>query len=183
MGDWPALPLIRQCYRRAFDAVPAVGYDCWLQEGASDRHGAALGYRRADSTPLFLESYLDQPIETLASASLGREVPRTGIVEIGNFAAADGHAMIRLWAAAANDLGLASEIAAATLTAPMRAMFARIGVPIRVLGPARADRLGAAAARWGRYYKADPQVCIGEIGPGQQAIAAFMARRRHRPAA
>lgn len=142
---------------------------------------AALGYRRADSEPLYLERYLDAPVEQVVSAILDRPTPRDAIIEIGNLAADDAFAMIELWGSVANDLGADHEIAVATLTAPLRAMFARIGVPLTLLGPASIARSDDPAT-WGRYYLGDPWVCAGVISEGQNAIAAFLARRRRHAA-
>ena len=110
-------------------------------------------------------------------------VPRKDIIEDGNFAAETAIAMIELWGAAANDLAGRSAIAVATLTAPLRRIFTRIGVPIVEIAPARPEALGAAAAEWGRYYETDPRVCAGIIREGQAAISAFLARRNRREAA
>lgn len=142
---------------------------------------ATLGYRRAESEPLFLERYLDTPVEQLVSATLDRPTQREHIIEIGNLAADDAFAMIELWGSVANDLGADHEVAVATLTAPLRAMFARIGVPIKLLAPASASRADAPDV-WGRYYAGDPWVCAGVISEGQNAISAFLARRRRHAA-
>ena len=138
---------------------------------------AVLGYRRADAEDLFLERYLDVPIELCLSQALGRPVPRGSVIEIGNLAADDAFAMVALWASAANDLAGACEIAVATLTAPLRRMFTRMGVPLYVLAPATLDRAGDAG-EWGRYYASNPVVCAGLIAPGQEAIGAYLASRR-----
>jgi hypothetical protein len=165
---------IDQAFARAYGAPNAAGYAEYLVVP----HRAALGYRRAGTEPLFLEQYLDQPIEQAVSAVLGRRVGRDRIIEIGNLAADDAWSMIALWGEAANDLGGSNEVVVATLTASLRRMFARIGVPVRELAPADPARLGTAASEWGDYYLADPRVCAGPIGEGQQAIATFLARRR-----
>ncbi|MDD3797591.1 MAG: thermostable hemolysin [Novosphingobium sp.] len=175
--------LICRRYRDVFGAALTPSFDRYIgcdREGLSD---AALGYCRAGEAPLFLECYLDRPVEDLVSAAFGRAVARGQIVEIGNFAADNAMAMVELWGAVANDLGAAGEVAVATLTAPLRRMFARIGVPITILGAARPERLGPDGGEWGRYYEFDPQVCAGIIADGQRAIAAFMERRQRREAA
>lgn len=171
--------LIHRKYRDAFGATLTPSFSSYL----GCRSGAALGYCRAGDTPLFLEAYLDCPVEELVAAALGRAVERGQIVEIGNFAADNAMAMVELWGDAANDLGGSGEVAVATLTAPLRRMFARIGVPIVELAPARCDRLGEKGGEWGSYYDQDPRVCAGIIADGQHAIAAFMDRRQRRQAA
>ena len=168
-------------YRRAYGARRAAVFGDYLSRGGAGR--AALGYRRAGAEPLFLEAYCDDPIETLVSAALDRTVSRDAIVEIGNLAANNAWSMIALWGEAANDLGGASEVVVATLTAPLRRMFARIGVPAYRLMAADPAKLGPAAADWGSYYAQDPCICAGPIAEGQRAIAGFLARRRRENAA
>ena len=179
MPSTPPTDLIAVKYQEAFGASFRPAFASWLEVNG----GAALGYRRASAGALFLEAYLDQPVEIALAEVLGRVVERAAIVEIGNFAAVNALAMIELWGSAANDLGAASEIAVATLTAPLRRMFERIGLPITAICPARPERLGGDLAEWGGYYELDPVVCMGVIADGQAAISAFLARRNHRFAA
>ncbi|MBS1240207.1 MAG: hypothetical protein H6R45_913 [Proteobacteria bacterium] len=175
--------LIRRKYQDAFGACIAPSFGSYISRGPEGRPGAMLGYRRADEGGLFLEAYLDLPIEQHVGEAFGRSVARDQIVEIGNFAADNALAMIDLWGAAANDLATGTEIAVATLTAQLRRVFARIGIPVVELAPANALKLGAACAPWGRYYESDPRVCAGVIVDGQSAIAAFLGRRLSRAAA
>lgn len=177
MSDSPEFHLVRRRFMETHGASvrPAFGQYSQIERGDLTR--AALGFRRAGDEALFLERYLDAPVEQVVSAAVGKPTARESIIEIGNLAADDAFAMIELWGSAANDLGANCEIAVATLTAPLRAMFARIGVPLTVLAPAGAERADDPEA-WGRYYASDPQVCAGIISQGQKAIAAFLARRR-----
>ncbi len=183
MHDATAIALITARYHDVFGASLTPCFSSYLSADRPGSMGAALGYRRAGEQPLFLEAYLDRPVERLVSEALGRNVERNAIVEIGNFAAGNAMAMIELWGAAANDLGSASEVAVATLTAPLRRMFARIGIPLHVLAPASLARIGADTGVWGRYYDNDPQVCAGLIAQGQAAIARFLEPRQRKAAA
>jgi hypothetical protein len=173
--------LICRKYQEAFGAALRPSFENWMH--ASNGEGAALGFCRAGLQPLYLENYLDCPIEELVSAALGRHIARTSIIEIGNLAADSAPGMVELWGRAANDLGGNGEVAVATLTAKVRRMFARIGLPVTVLAPARPERLGDGAAQWGSYYDSDPMVCMGVIAEGQAALSAFLARRNRRAAA
>lgn len=172
--------LIQRRFAQEFGASVQTGYTQFLTAGTPG-NGAVLGYRRAGAEPLFLESYLDDPVEEAVSRAFGRTVLRPAIVEIGNLASDNALATIGLWGSTANDLGAQCEVAVATLTVKVRAMFARIGIPVRVLAPARCDVI-AEAALWGRYYDGDPQVCAGFIAEGQSAIAACLSRRAGRAA-
>jgi hypothetical protein len=174
---------IEGAFARCYGAAQTAGYSDHLTVRNRAQVRAALGYRRAGTEPLFLEQYLDRPIEECISGVLHRPVERERIIEVGNLAAENAWSMIALWGEAANDLGGSNEVVVATLTAPLRRMFARIGVPVHELAAADPARLGTAAADWGAYYAADPRVCAGEIAEGQRAIAAFLARRQRDRAA
>ncbi|MGZ3266593.1 MAG: thermostable hemolysin [Croceibacterium sp.] len=176
-----ARSLVDDTYRRAYGARGAAVFGDYLSNAGPGR--ATLGYRRAGAEPLFLEAYLDEPIEALVSARLRRSIQRDAIIEIGNLAASNAWSMIALWGEAANDLGDTNDIVVATLTAPLRRMFGRIGVPIHELVRADPAKLGPAAADWGSYYAQDPWVCAGRIAEGQRAIAQFLARRGRETAA
>lgn len=174
MQDAKALTLISRRYADRFGATPTLDYPHIAHQPRADGEiGAALGYRWADNGPLFLETYLDAPIEALLSHHLARTVERGRIVEIGNLAADVAPAMIRLWAQAANDLGDLAEIAVAVLSAELRAMFGRLGVTLHMLARADAGRLGEAAEQWGSYYRGDPWICAGFIAEGQGRLARF----------
>jgi len=169
--------LIRNCYRNVYGANPDPSFGEYAAVASPLGTGAVLGYRRASEGRLFLETYLDRPIEDHLAVLLDAPVDRARVVEIGNLASINPMAMITLWGAVANDLGARDEIAVATLTSTLRRMFTRIGVAIRPIAPARPEGRVADAAQWGSYYDSDPVVCFGAIAQGQQAIARFMSRR------
>ena len=177
MADRPEFHLVRKRFMEMHGACVRPAFASYRSIERTGAPCAALGFRRAGAGPLFLERYLDVPVEQAVSAAAGKPVARESIIEIGNLAADDAFAMIELWGSVANDLGANCEVAVATLTAPLRSMFARAGVPLLVLAPAVAERADDPQA-WGRYYASDPQVCAGVIAQGQKAIAAFLARRR-----
>lgn len=183
MSHHAELQMIGHRYREAFGANLSPNFAAYISCRTERESTAALGYARAGTDPLFLEAYLDQPVEALVSAAHSRPVARTEIIEIGNFAAVSPQAMILLWGAAANDLSALGEVAIATLTRPLRHMFRRIGVPIVDIAEARPDRLGPAAADWGGYFDQDPRICTGVISDGQHAINAFLDRRFRREVA
>ena len=135
---------------------------------------AALAVRRAADETLFLEAYLGVSIETAVSEAFGGPVERSAIVEIGCLAAAPTPAMLKLWSTAAISLSEQHRIAVATLTLPLRKMFARVGLPFIKLAKADPALLrGAASDNWGRYYETQPIVCAGDIGAGSAALQAF----------
>jgi hypothetical protein len=171
------IELISAQYRDVFGARQPQTFDRFMACNSEHGSTAALGYRRADQGNLYLEIYLDEAIEDAVSRAFGKTILRADIVELGNLAAVSGIAMIQLWGRAANDLGSTSQVAVATLTLQMRAMFARIGLPLTELAPARPDAVAGSGQNWGKYYDADPVVCAGLIAEGQHALARHFARR------
>ena len=129
---------------------------------------AAAGYRAAGDGPLFLERYLDAPVEQL----LDPAPARGGIVEVGHLVArraGEGRRLI---------LQLGPLLAAqgyrwvvSTLTEELRLLFLRLGVAPLALGVADPQRLGEAAADWGSYYEHHPVVLAGSLEAALQALA------------
>ena len=177
MHDTAPAELVRRRFLAAHGAQVQPAYEDMMTQSRGGVVKAALGYRRAGATPLFLERYLDAPIEQILSRAFARDVSRDAVLEIGNLAAEDALALIALWGAVANDLGSQCEVAVATLTADLRRMFVRIGVPMVFLTQAEISRIDEPAA-WGAYYDCDPWVCAGLIAEGQRAISTFVSRRK-----
>lgn len=145
--------------------------------GAVDGGGtlvAAYGVRVADSGPLFLEQYLDAPIEACALARFGRRAARARIVEIGNLAGATPGALRALIpAVTAWLLAEGHEFIAFTGAAPLRNAFGRLGLPLCELATARVDCLPEdERADWGQYYALNPAVMLGDIGAGRRLLTA-----------
>jgi hypothetical protein len=109
---------------------------------------------------------------------LGTPVARNRIVEIGSLAATSGLAMLDLWLDAAQRLGKEADIGVAVLTVQLRRMFARLGIVVHELAPARQACVGSAGELWGTYYANDPVVCAGSLQQGRQRLEHFTARRR-----
>jgi len=129
---------------------------------ALDRWRAAAGYTPADGRRLFLEQYLDAPVEHLLTRY---GVARDAIVEVGNLASTSagmGRALIPLLARHLHRLGY--EWVAFTATRELRNAFARMGLTPLELAPADPARLPDRGERWGRYYTNDPIVVAGRVG-------------------
>ena len=163
MRDAAIRTLIHDRYAVGHDARPAVDYPTYLTIGSPDAPAAVLGFRVAGTEPLFLERYLDRPIEELLTERLGQPVPRGRIVELGDHASHRPTATLALWREAAVSLEARADVAVAVLTRPLRAMFGRLGLNLTVLAAARAEALGGASASWGRYYESEPMLCAGTI--------------------
>jgi hypothetical protein len=144
--------------------------------GATDVHGqlaAAFGLRRASEGPLFLERYLDQPIEQIILAHSGETVTRDAIAEVGNLAGVTPGALRALIVRITTLLQrIGVRWVAFTGSARVCNGFSRLGLPLRVVAPAAIDRLPEAErACWGTYYAHGPSVMIGDVQVGARLAA------------
>lgn len=140
---------------------------------------AAAGVRFAEDEPLFLERYLDAPIEQAVAEAFERPVARDSVVEIGSLASDTPAASLQLFSALS--AWLASErgrrFAVATARPDLQRLLGRAGFELRAMGEADPARLGDGARDWGSYYDRTPQVFVGEIG---RSAALPLLRRRLR---
>jgi hypothetical protein len=137
-----------------------------LRSDAGHLCGVA-GYRCAAEEPLFLERYLDQPIESAIHSVTGRSAQRSQIVEVGNLAGASCRAAVRLVLALPQLLLSRGQLwVAFTATDVVRQLLSSYGAPLFELAPAQADRVAALGDDWGRYYRADPRVMVGFLPDG-----------------
>ncbi len=176
MGDDDIKRFVGARFQTAFGADAALGYPAWHARPHGADKAAALGYRSAADQPLFLEAYLDMPIEDAVSDRLGHRVDRAEIVEIGCLASTSHVALIGLWHEIATALDASHRVVVATLTATVRRLLDRVGVSLVEIAPAHPDRL-ADGIRWGRYYDDDPRVCVGIIAEGVASLDRYVALR------
>ena len=142
-----------------------------LEADDGSLHGA-VGCRSAAVQPLFLERYLDEPIEHVIAARSGEAVERADVVEVGNLAAR-GAGMSRLLIVALTRL-LATEgvrWVGFTGTPALINSFRRLGIALHRLAPADPSRLGADRDEWGSYYDAGPQVMVAEVPGADRTLA------------
>ena len=134
-----------------------------LTDAAGDLHGA-VGCRRAGDESLFLERYLDAPVEEVLSSRTGIAVERAEVVELGNFAC-------RTSAVARRFMSLLPRFLLAqgaswivfTGTRAVRGLVAESGARLLELAAARPDRVAGTPDEWGRYYDTDPRVMAGYL--------------------
>ncbi len=164
---------IRASYRASFQANPSQLLPHMLVSlDQQQRVDMALGMKPADEGPLFLEQYLDVPIENAITARMGYPVARHAIVEIGNLAVTRPGAIRNAIAHCTHWLFEEGyEWVAFTGTRTLRHSFARLGLAPVTLAPASPERLPAAnRSRWGTYFDHQPELCIGHIAEGRRAL-------------
>lgn len=148
-----------------------------LQSPAGEMRAVA-GYRPAGTGRLFLEQYLAQPVEQALSDRMGTTVSRDQIAEVGNLAGAScryARQLVSLLPRFLLDHGYAWVVF--TATSVVRDILSSVGAGLVELAPADANRLGAGAQVWGRYYHHDPRVMAGYLPTGINLSARWRHRR------
>ena len=138
---------------------------------------AAAGYRAASQEPLFLERYLDAPIQTRLAKAGGAVPRRAQIVEVGHLASrrpGSGKSLILQLAPLLAGQGF--QWVVSTLTEELRHLFMRLGIAPLALGMADPELLGDAASGWGSYYDHHPVVLAGQLDLALHALTRRGAR-------
>lgn len=134
---------------------------------------AGLGYTLADRDALFLEQYLERPIESVIAAHAGLAACREEIVEVGNLAAVSAGAARRLilhmtvllyW--------LGQSWVVFTATPSLLNSFRRLDIALVTLADADPRRLADGGRSWGSYYDTGPRVVAANIPRGFSTLFA-----------
>ncbi len=121
---------------------------------------AAFGMREAKNTTLFLEQYLDEPIETKISKRLNQAIKRSDITEIGNLAVVNPrNAGILISHIIQHSIDAGVQWCAATAHHTLQNGLIKGGCDVFPLHPVDPTRLPLEEqADWGSYYNHQPQV-------------------------
>ncbi len=159
---------IRGAFASHFDAC-IDGFMPRLFSMIDEQHRmrGAFGLRSASSR-LFVEQYLDRPIEEIIAERSGLHTARHEVIEVGhlsgNFPGAT-RSMIALLIRHLYREG--AEWVVFTGTTVLRNAFHRIGLQPIEVAPAKVDALPVhARAQWGSYYRHKPLVLIGKVSNG-----------------
>jgi hypothetical protein len=129
---------------------------------------AAVGKRAASTQRLFLEYYLDSPVEQVIAERGGDFRERSGIVEIGNLASRDRRASRALFRILSKRLHAERfEWAVFTSCGSLQRLFATLGIQTITLGRALQGRLPQDQQTWGGYYEDNPRVVAGRVNSGR----------------
>lgn len=172
---------IHACFERAYGAdvrhyLPVL---MGLREPGGRLLGA-LGIREAASGPLFLEHYLDHPVEQVLAVTVDRPVDRAGVTEVGNLAVTvpgGGRWLITALTAYLHAVG--QEWVVFTCGASLRNAFHRLGLDLLDLGEADPACLPTGEAEhWGRYYDQRPRVMAGPVVRGYGVLSRLLEVER-----
>lgn len=140
-------------------------------------HGGDLrgvvGLRGAAPQPLYLEQYLEQPVEAAIASATGHTVRREQVVEVGNLAGTNCRTAMRMVALLPGYL-LSRDYRwiVFTATSTVRGILEGFGAPLVELARADGARVAGSPDRWGRYYEKDPRVLAGHL-PASRWIPGF----------
>lgn len=145
-------------------------------ESADQRVLGAMGLRRAAAERLFLEQYLDTPVERVLAERLGHPVGRRDVVELGNLAAGSPGAARTLIVALAGYLrGAGVHWVVLTAVPSVRNAFRRMNLFLIDLAAADGARLGAERASWGSYYDHHPTVVACNVEHSDRRLQRALA--------
>ncbi len=161
-------------YRSKLDCKLSSFYPRLNVLEGTDGIESVCGLREAGKETLFLEQYLDRPVETLIGDAFN-EVSRTEIVEIGGFASVSRIAALHLMgltAVALREEGYRYVVCTANRS--IRCCLHKLGIRFEELAVASSNDLsGVGKDEWGRYYETAPLVLAGSITEGAQVIEHF----------
>lgn len=153
----------------------------WLLaiENQSGELQGVLGVQGGADGALFLEQYLEQPVETVIAAAAGATVVRDSVVEVGNLSARSaGGARLLIVMLTAFLQGADYQWVTFTALPSLINSFRRLGIPLYPLVDAEPERLQGEAASWGSYYEGQPKVVAAQVSEGFKALErASMAER------
>lgn len=158
--------------REVEDFIAAVFYqnyqahiDSFMPEliALRDQNGvlmAAFGLHKASQGPLFLEQYIDMPIEALFTHKLGRTITRKNITSIGNLAVANPrNAGVLIAHIIQYSLAMGIEWCVATAHHSLQNGLIKSGRDVYPLHVANPTRLSEnEQARWGSYYDKQAEI-------------------------
>lgn len=129
-----------------------------------DVPAGAFGLRPGHYRPMFLEQYLDSPIEQQVASISRRPVDRCSLMEVGNLVASrNGYGSVLLITVAMSLAEAGYEWMVFTVTEQLERMMKRLCFTPHYLASANPDRLTSDKAIWGTYYENNPKVMVGSL--------------------
>lgn len=152
---------VREVFKRAYGAC--IRHFMPQLMSLRDTEGqllAVCGLRNAGDATLFLETYLDKPVEQALSERVRVHVGRRAIVEVGNLAVAEPGVAPHLLASVSAYLhSTHASWAVFTAIPVLRNSLARLNMAMEVLADATLQHIQPEERdSWGSYYDKRPQV-------------------------
>ncbi len=135
-----------------------------LSMRCNGRYSAVAGLRSAADAPLFVEGYLDQPIEAGLATYSDIPVARRDIIEVGNLVATHRGAsqlFFTILVAVAQKAGIRWAVFSATNR--VARIIRKMNFVCHLLARSDPARLGNDVSLWGRYYDSEPVVLAVDV--------------------
>ncbi|MFF2954892.1 thermostable hemolysin [Kitasatospora sp. NPDC057965] len=163
--------LVQKVYSDSFGANVEVNPEFFLSylekdsESGAEEVLACTGITVAGADPLFLETYLDVPVESLISSHRQVPVNRGEIIQLGSVASVRATAGAELFKALAVVLwSRGCRYAVMTSTQRSLALQRRLGIIFNPVGEADPGRLDPEELKnWGTFYDQKPLVVYAVI--------------------
>lgn len=159
---------VKRIFRQVYNAD--IGDFSTLLLTAEREHeiDAVIGLRHAGQTSLFLESYMDKPIEQVLEQQHNLNISRDKFIEIGNLVATRSGTSRQLFIMLAFALAEADvEWVSFTATTQVEQLLRKLHLEPTVICKAQHRAVVNGDSSWGTYYDDPPSVCYGNV---KQAI-------------
>ena len=169
--------------RQAFLTAYAARVEHFLPELMALRNSSGhllgvLGLRHPGSGPLFLEQYLELPVEQILAAAISSPIDRNDLMEVGNFAVGAAGGGRWLITALTAYLHAAGHGWAVFTCGPMlQNAFDRLGIKLVDLAAADPVHLShEESLRWGSYYEHKPRVMAANVNQSYAVLSALFEK-------
>jgi len=167
-GDSPDREDLEDRVRAGFGSHFGASIAGFMPQLALYRHrsgkSGVIGVRCARDEPLFLEHYLDVPVQNVIAEAAGQPVSRTRIAEVGQFVVDDPDIVGSFFRNLVPFLRAEGyDWVCFTGTNRVRAILKRVGLHGLPVAAAAAERAASTDDRWGNYYDHEPVVIIGKL--------------------
>lgn len=151
-------------FRKEYEADVSTFAPLLLSMQCKKDLNAAIGLRPAEESSLFIEQYLDAPIEKSIQVAEGDAVKREEIIELSNLVATRRGSSQLLFIIVGSVLYEAGyRWLVFNATDKVERITRKFPFPMQVICAADSKCLGEHAQEWGRYYETNPRVIVGDI--------------------
>lgn len=162
---------IADCFLKSHGAVLTQFMPAILAVHCGDTLSGAVGLRHAGTEPLFLEHYLEGPVEAQLGQQLGHNPARSGCLEVGNLVSTRRGGSYLMFVILSEVLHRAGHSwLVFTATQQVRQLLSRMAASPVVLGSADPARLPDRGVSWGTYYHCRPMVMAIDLSEAHRRI-------------
>ena len=155
---------VKRIFRQVYSADIGDFSPMLLTAERNDKIDTVIGLRNAAQDPLFLESYLDEPIEQLLKRQHNLTIERQCFIELGNLVAIRSGSSRMLFIVLAFALAKAGvKWATFTATPEVTRLLTKLGLAPIAICKASGQAVVNGESQWGTYYDDAPTVCFGNV--------------------